>query len=183
MALTERTQARITTHFTQHDLSCATAIDATCGQGKDTEFLARLGFGKVISLDIQQSAVDATKHRIQEARLENVEILKISHQHLRSVSPDSIDCVMFNFGYLPNGDKTITTQADTSLIAAQMAFSILDPKGIISLLCYPGHPAGLLEMNELKDWLSSIDGDWLIETHLASAPKHSAPVLFVIRPK
>jgi hypothetical protein len=181
MDLTARTHARIREHFGGRNLTNCTAVDATCGHGKDTEFLGKLGFGKVIAMDIQQIAVDATVQRIRDAGLTNIKVYKQDHQFLERDIVAPIECAMFNFGYLPNADKTKTTQAHTTLMAAQSALSILNQTGLISFLCYPGHPAGLSETNRLKTWLDNIDRYWICETHLARSPKPTAPILFVVK--
>lgn len=50
--------------------------------------------------------------------------------------------VAFNLGYLPGGDKTLTTQSDTTLKALEAAKGILMDGGLISLVVYVGHPGG-----------------------------------------
>lgn len=50
--------------------------------------------------------------------------------------------IAFNLGYLPGGDKTITTESETTLEALKVAKEILMPGGLISLLVYVGHPGG-----------------------------------------
>lgn len=59
---------------------------------------------------------------------------------------DSFECwsrlVAFNLGYLPGGDKTITTQSQTTVEALHVAKEVLMPGGLISLVVYVGHPGG-----------------------------------------
>lgn len=50
--------------------------------------------------------------------------------------------VTFNLGYLPGGDRTFTTQSDTTLKALEAAKVILMDGGLISLVVYVGHPGG-----------------------------------------
>ena len=47
-------------------------IDATAGNGHDTEFLCRLvgETGRVLAMDIQKQAVENTKKRMEEIRAE-----------------------------------------------------------------------------------------------------------------
>lgn len=59
-----------------------TVIDATAGNGYDTLFLAKLvgESGKVFSFDVQQEAIDSTKAKLEEAKLENVSLILDGHQ-------------------------------------------------------------------------------------------------------
>lgn len=50
--------------------------------------------------------------------------------------------VAFNLGYLPGGDKAITTTSETTLVALGAAERILMPGGLISVVAYVGHPGG-----------------------------------------
>lgn len=43
-------------------------------------------------------------------------------------------------GYLPGSDKATTTQASSTLAAVEAACEVLRPGGLLSILCYTGHP-------------------------------------------
>lgn len=58
------------------------------------------------------------------------------------VALDLFRLVAFNLGYLPGGDKTMITRADTTLLGLEAAERILAPGGLISLVVYVGHPGG-----------------------------------------
>lgn len=183
MSLTQKTQAVICKHFAAQSTPLGLAVDATCGNGHDTEFLAALGFRRVLGFDIQEKAIRATGERIRQAGYDNVSLLHQSHESIQTTIEEPIDCAMFNFGYLPLADKQLTTTARTSLIALRSVVRLLSPHGLITLMCYPGHLAGLEEKRALQDWFKTLHDQWLIETHLAKAPKPEAPVLFVLKPK
>ncbi len=53
--------------------------------------------------------------------------------------------VVFNLGYLPGGDKKITTRADSTCEAMRSALSLLRPGGALIVTIYGGHPAGKAE--------------------------------------
>ena len=55
MGLTRRTHNIVREHFDERDKDVA--VDATCGNGFDTEFLAILGFKKVISISFSWDSV------------------------------------------------------------------------------------------------------------------------------
>jgi len=123
------------------------AIDATCGNGHDTLFLARI-CKEVISLDIQQRAIEMAQMKLENLNLKNVQFHLMSHETFPSVS-FPIRLIVYNLGYLPGGDKNLTTLADTTLKSLQEALILLEPGGMISITCYPGHPEGAREEEAL----------------------------------
>ena len=140
------------------------AIDATCGNGHDTLFLARQvgATGKVYGFDIQQSALDLTTLKLKEnQQFSQVKLICAGHenikQHVLERHQSSITAIMFNLGYLPGSDKSIITQAETTLTALKASCKLLKPSGLISLIAYPGHTGGLQELESLQDWISELD--------------------------
>lgn len=184
MDLTRRAHDLVQAHFI--DANKNTAVDATCGNGFDTVFLAELGFINIVAIDIQAQAIENTQARLYAAGLDEVELIQDGHQNLAQHVNQPIDCAMFNFGYLPDpqqdgkSNKEITTQSDTSISALKAALSLLSKDGLITLMCYPGHPQGAHETTAIKSWLSDIDEQYKVETHLAKSPKPTAPILFTI---
>ena len=179
MALTDDAHQVVRSHFEGREKRVA--IDATCGNGFDTQFLAELGFERVIGFDIQAVAINATREMLKRLSLKNVELALSSHTLMQDYLVSEVDCVMFNFGYLPTGDKAIVTDAVSSVKAISIAASLLRPNGLISLMCYPGHPSGAIEMHAILDWLETLNQPWTVETHLAVSPKPTAPILYVLR--
>ncbi len=179
MALTDDAHRLISEHFT--DRPTKLAIDATCGNGFDTQFLIELGFSKVISFDVQEVAIKATANRLKQLGLNNAELVLSSHELIHHHVNAEVDCVMFNFGYLPSGDKTITTDANSSLKAISIACELLSPSGIITLMCYPGHSAGAIEAKAITHWFDTLGKGWSVETHLAVSPKVTAPILYLLK--
>jgi len=179
MDLTTRTHTLIREHFTDKDKGVA--IDATCGNGFDTEFLARLGFSTVFGFDMQELAIAISQHRLAEAGFTDATLIHDGHESLSQYIHEPADCIMFNFGYLPGGDKRVTTSTQTSLRALQSATSLLNEGGLISLMCYPGHPAGALETKAIRNWFYQLDNNWRVETHYAKSPKPSAPILYLLK--
>lgn len=177
MALTRLTHQLITEHFSGKEINLA--VDATCGNGHDTEFLARLGFKQIIGFDIQQTALDNTAKRLKANQLEPAKLILDGHQNLESHVTNA-DCIMFNFGYLPHGDKNITTLTNNSLTAIQSAINCLNKNGIISLLCYPGHDEGAKETGAIQQWLKE-QNELKVETHQSSSPTAISPVLFIVK--
>lgn len=63
---------------------------------------------------------------------------------------------MFNFGYLPGGDKTVTTTADSSVRAMQAAAALLAEGGLLTAVVYSGHPAGRTEAAAIEQWAAAL---------------------------
>lgn len=181
MALTQRTHELIRAHFSDKRaiLTSGIAIDATCGNGHDTEFLCRLGFDTVFGFDVQAAAINATKEHLDQTQLKAT-LIQSGHETIDNHVSAQIDCAMFNFGYLPSADKNITTTTNTSIKALKIVTNKLSQNGLVTLMCYPGHPEGAIETDAIKAWMAQLNTDWKIETHLAKSPKPTAPILFKI---
>lgn len=136
-------------------------IDATAGKGCDTEFLCSLTghSGRVLAFDIQQAAVDATNERLFRAGFSDIgtAILE-SHANMHLYAKEgSVDCIMFNFGYLPGGDHSLCTHADTSIQAIEQGLSLLKKQGMMSLCIYSGGDTGFEERNAILSYLKELD--------------------------
>ena len=132
-------------------------VDATAGRGKDTLLLCRLvgKEGKVYAFDIQEEALRSTKAELSSAG-EDATLILDSHANLKNYV-SSAKCVVFNFGYLPGGDHTIGTKAESSIAAIRAALDIIEPDGFVSLCIYYGGDSGFDEKNALMDFLKSLD--------------------------
>lgn len=134
-------------------------MDATAGNGWDTLFLAQLvgSRGTVHSFDIQKKALEQTKTLLaQHNCVQRVQLHLANHQDISQYVDGPVQAVMFNLGYLPGGDKQITTCAQSSLIALGNCLSFLAPGGIISVVTYSGHPGGEEEEEKVGDWCRSL---------------------------
>ena len=180
MALTNQNHQLITAHFANKDTSKMIAVDATCGNGHDTLFLAKLGFKQVYAFDIQQQAINNTQQQINQQGHKNVTLFKTSHEALTDNVSETVDCIMFNLGYLPNADKNITTTEQTSLNALEQSIKLLANEGLVSVLCYPGHPEGAKETTTIQSWVATLSTHWHVNEILASHPGPKAPILYLI---
>ncbi len=134
-------------------------IDATAGNGHDTEFLAtRVGNkGKVYAFDIQAAAIVATKKRLEKAGLtDRVNLIYAGHENLKKFVACPINAMVFNLGYLPGSNKQVVTRAATTLSALQAGMHLLTLGGLIVLTVYIGHPGGKEEWLELEEYLKSL---------------------------
>lgn len=132
-------------------------VDATVGRGFDTLLLARAVSpgGRVDGFDCQAEAIEATRERLEQAGfVQTVRLWHQSHAEMAAVVQQPVHFVVFNLGYLPGGDETITTEAESTLQALQAARELLLPGGFISVVAYPGHPAGLIEYEAIAAWMA-----------------------------
>ena len=135
------------------------ALDGTAGNGRDTLFLAQLAgrSGKVWAFDIQAQALSNTAGLLRENGVEGqVELIAASHADLADYVREPLDAAMFNFGYLPGGDKTVTTTADSSVRAMQTAAALLAEGGLLPAVVYSGPPAGRAEAAASEQWEAAL---------------------------
>ena len=128
-------------------------IDATCGNGEDTLFLAQLGF--VYSFDIQAEAIERTKDKLTTEN--SVRLIFDSHEKIDYYIKEKIDGAIFNLGYLPRGNKKITTKAKSTIVALNKILKILNKNGIVLLIIYPGHQEGKKEEESLHSFLTALN--------------------------
>ncbi|MGE5545025.1 MAG: class I SAM-dependent methyltransferase [Bacillota bacterium] len=128
-----------------------TVIDATCGNGHDTLFLAQLVTeGRVLAFDISPLAIANTAARLEQHGLAHrVEIFQEDFRNLRNHVSSPVAAIMFNLGYLPGGPRETATTAECSRQAIQAAVTLLQPGGVMTIVCYPGHEGGAEEAREV----------------------------------
>ncbi len=144
----------------QHLREGDVAADFTMGNGYDTLFLSKTvgEKGRVFAFDIQQTALESTKKRLTEnGAPENYTLICDSHHKAKEYIDCKIKAGMFNLGYLPGGDKSVTTKRETTLEAVQAAIDLLAPDGILLIAVYPGHEEGEIEGELINEMLSKLD--------------------------
>jgi len=166
-----------------------TVVDATVGNGWDTVFLARLvgPTGRVIGFDIQSTAIDTTRRRLAaDDLLERCSFFEQSHEtpaeSLATLEVGAPSAIMFNLGYLPGGDKSITTASDTTIKSLEGMLDVLTSGGILTIVTYRGHPGAEEEYEAVEAWTSALERSEFDAVRIAdpTGPAH-APVLFVVR--
>lgn len=137
----------------------AVCIDATAGKGRDTALLCCLAgeTGRVLAFDIQRSAVAQTRALLEQEGL-RAEVYLDSHVHMGNyAAPESVDCVVFNFGRLPGGDPKIFTRADSSVEAIRVGLELLRPGGVMAIALYYGGENGYDERDAVLSYLETLD--------------------------
>lgn len=150
----------------------AWAIDATAGNGLDTEFLAKSVSpgGHVFAFDIQDQALTTTAARLERAGLSAaVTLIRADHADMRAHLPCSsagrIDLVCFNLGYLPTGDHNLTTRPSTTVSALKTSLGLLKPSGALSIMAYRGHAGAMEEADAVAAFVAHIPNPWNCRQH------------------
>ncbi len=135
------------------------AVDATAGGGNDTLKLCEAvgKEGKVFAFDIQPSAIEATKNKLVASGYTNAELILDSHSDMDKYVTQKVRAVIFNLGYLPGGDHSICTHADTSIKAIDKALNLIDEGGFVSISVYHGKNTGTEEKEGVMEYLKEID--------------------------
>lgn len=162
-------------------------IDATMGNGNDTLLLSKLAGenGHVFSFDIQPIALTNTQKRLNaENALPNYTLLLESHCNMQNYAePETVSCIVFNFGYLPGGDHSKSTIASNSIQAMEQGLSLLKKDGLMSLCIYSGGDSGFEERDAILTWLAALDPKryLVIKSDYYNRPNHPPIPVLVIK--
>ena len=129
----------------------AICIDATLGQGKDTDFFLSQNVRIVYGFEIQKDVFESTKERLDDQR---TCFYNVGHEHMEEYIHEEVDAILFNFGYFPKGDPKITTQSSSSVSAVRQALKLLKVKGRMALVMYP-HESGQEEAKCMEQFLKT----------------------------
>jgi len=156
-----------------------TAVDCTAGNGHDTLFLLEKNGpdGFVYAFDIQQLAIENTRRRLFRAGISPARFTLIndSHARLDRYVKGPVSVFMFNLGYLPGGDRTITTDAPTVIHALSLSLSMLKCLGVITLVLYPGHGPGRVEQEAVLEYVAGLDQNLCRVVHIQSINTEKIP--------
>ena len=133
------------------------AVDCTCGNGHDTLWLANR-CKRVYSFDIQKTAIESTSKLLMQNDINNVELIEGSHEKIKEYVKETPNIIVFNLGFLPGGDKGVTTKRESSLNAIKDAVDLLAVDGILSITMYPGHEQSKFEQDMILEWAQSLNG-------------------------
>lgn len=165
----------------------ARAIDATMGNGHDTQWLCELAGenGRVYAFDVQAEAVERTRERLVNAGLqERAALFCAGHERMGEFVPEQADAIVFNLGWLPGAEHGVTTQTSTTLQAVNAALELLKEDGVMTICIYPGHEEGTRELHALMQWAAELDDkryDALLKTYLNQP--NDPPRMLAVRKK
>jgi len=160
-------------------------VDATCGNGNDTVFLSHLvgNKGRVFAFDIQKEAINQAKVRVNEAGIENVDLILDGHENVLNYISQAISAAIFNLGYLPGSDKIVTTTGETTWKAVVDMLSLLKIGGVIILVIYQGHEEGKLERNKIEEAIMTLDPSKTEVLRYEFLNKNNAPYIVALEKK
>lgn len=165
-----------------------TAIDATCGNGHDSLMLAQSiqPHGNLYLIDIQKTAIEKSSELLSEnlnsSAFKRVHFIHGCHSAFpKEILPGSVRLIVYNLGYLPGGDKTLTTAVESTKKSLISALELLMPSGAISITCYSGHAAGKLEEDTILAWSQTLDPkQWSCSWH-SWRNRRASPSLLLIQ--
>lgn len=163
-----------------------TAVDFTMGNGHDTEFLSKTvgESGRVYAFDIQEAALRSTAENLKKAGCpENYTLILDSHHRVAEYVKEPFKAGMFNLGYLPGGDKRITTMRETTMPAIESAISLMATDAVLNIAVYPGHAEGDAEGRMICEYLSSLDRRRICATMIKILNSPTSPYFIVVETK
>jgi len=129
-------------------------VDCTVGNGCDSVFLASCvgPSGFLHGFDIQAEAIRRTRERLDAKGFpsDRRQLIHDTHEVMDRYIKQPVRVFMFNLGYLPGGDRSVVTQAKSTLMALGKALDHLDREGLISMVLYTGHPEGGAEAEAVR---------------------------------
>ena len=172
----------ILTHLKAGDI----AVDFTMGNGHDTEFLSKTvgEQGHVFAFDVQEQALASTSEHLRTSGCpDNYTLILDSHHRVKEYVDVPIKAGMFNLGYLPGSDKSITTMRKTTLPAIEAAISLMDRDAVLSVAVYPGHAEGEAEGKMICEYLFSLSRHKVCATQIRILNSPTSPFFIVIETK
>ena len=186
LTVTERCHRILAEYIKEGDV----AVDCTAGNGHDTLFLARnVGeTGRVYAFDVQKEAIENTSRLLSENGIDmsKASLIQDSHANLAEylqVDSPRPNIIMYNLGYMPGGDHSITTTETDTLKSLEISLGLIAPGGIISVIAYPGHEEGAREMRAIKTLLSSLPTAQFEVVTITQDNRKNAPVLCMVHKK
>ncbi len=159
------------------------AVDFTMGNGHDTLWLSNAvgAEGHVYAFDIQEQALRNSKELLEKEHApENYTLILDSHSNVKNYVTEKMCIGMFNLGFLPGGDKSITTKRETTLVAIRAAIDLLDADGALLIAVYPGHEEGTVEGNLIEEELSLLNRKELCVSKFKIINSPTSPFFFLV---
>lgn len=160
-----------------------TVVDFTMGNGHDTLWLSeKVGAsGKVYAFDIQEAALASSERLLSESGCpKNYTLILDSHANVEKYVKEPICAGMFNLGYLPGSDKTVTTLRESTMQAVEAALRLLEDDGGLLIAVYPGHEEGTLEGNMLTEYFATLDRRKICISQLRIVNSPTSPFFFLV---
>ena len=124
------------------------ACDMTAGNGKDSKFILDKKNPKILYAFDSQKLI---------GQRENFKFILDDHKNIEKYIEEKIDLFIYNLGFLPKGDKSITTNYKSVIKSLESALNLLNENGLILITFYPGHEAGKNEAFYVGNFLKNLD--------------------------
>lgn len=157
-------------------------VDATCGNGGDTVFLAQLvgEGGRVDGFDIQAQALTKTRSKLEMAGLiDRCHLHELSHDRMDEYVNPGVRCILFNLGYLPGGDHAIGTRPVTTLPAIQKSLELILVGGAVLICLYYGGDSGFEEHAAVLDLIQNLSVKQFAVQKIELANAVNCPPIFI----
>lgn len=171
------------------------AIDATCGNGNDSLYLAKELLtetsGMLWCIDIQETAIINTREKMMANLSPSITDKRIhyvhdSHENFpKEIIPDTVLFINYNLGYLPGVPRTdeealVTTTTYITTKSIRSALLLLKRGGLLSVIAYPKNEGGGEEMEAVSTIFTELDSlEWRVYNY-HSLNKPLSPSLFVV---
>lgn len=132
------------------------ACDMTAGNGKDSKFILDNKNPKILyAFDIQKLSQERCEKLIGQR--ENFKFILDDHKNIEKYIEEKIDLFIYNLGFLPKGDKSITTNYKSVIESLKSCLNLLNENGLILITFYPGHEEGKNEEKYVGEFLKNLD--------------------------
>lgn len=155
-------------------------VDATAGNGHDTLFICRNTAPdcRIWAFDIQAAAIQsATELICRHGFAGKVRWIQDDHARIRDYVDVPIDVAVFNLGYLPGHDHSLTTTSQSLRLALTGLLDQLRSGGRLSLVAYPGHGPGQAEVDFIEAYLADCPQKIFVATRLAFINQRNNPAI------
>lgn len=162
------------------------AVDCTVGNGHDMLFLLdQVGpDGFVYGFDIQELAIENTRNRLNDSGIApgRYNLIQDNHAFLKRFIKGPVASFMFNLGYLPGGDHSITTDSENVIRAVFSAAELLKIMGVITIVMYSGHPEGIKESVNVLEYAKRMESSRFRVMHVEKINnKKPSPSILIIQ--
>ena len=159
------------------------AADMTVGAGNDSLYiLENTKVERLYGFDIQKEAKKNTEALI--GNRDDFKFILDSHANIDKYIREEIDLAIYNLGYLPRGDKNITTKEASTLESLEKILNLLAKNGKVLITVYPGHEEGFLESQSLEKYLGNLDQKDFVVLELSyKNQKNMPPYVYMVGKK
>ena len=160
--------------------------DFTMGNGNDTLYIKKsCPSAKIYAFDIQSEAVEITRNKLEAENCldDNIHLILDSHANFKNYISENIDGAVFNLGFLPGGDRNITTKTESTLKCLTEVLECLNVRGIVVVVVYPGHQEGANEGEEIFKFAEKLDSKYFDCLHHRLINIATAPYIIAFQKK